>query len=520
MPTDFPQPPQPEQRRVEQPPRPPVDTEAANRALAEGADKRMRPEAAKPAEKPTDNGRGLPPIPQDRSKYVEAPVFRLQDQMQKSGMSDQKIEGLRAELRANPDLADKIAGGDRDNAALLRDFAKIDTSPRERFIQPTPEVDRLLHQALGKDPGRYVSQEDLNKLTNDRDLRGSGLSQSDVASVQKYLKETGRQLHDDGGDPLVMASDGKTMPKSEYGAHQMNREINANHNAPITDLGARAAGAPLEMREHITELSKTITEAAGAAVSHAQTVRESAKPTPLDPPGIPRTVNEKPPAAPEVRIRTAESPGPKPEGIAPRDGGVKIVSENAVRIPPGMSYNEVMEDASIKRYDPGATPTVLKQPGVDWVRGDRKITTTQDVSPDGQIRVQQNVSGGEWVAAKRLDPQAAPGTEAVRGLTAKTPPETRVASAVDSACKKFENPVQGNEARASVTMDDGTKLTMRLTDPTALVIHIEVPNLSQMPPARQADLQRIATERVLHKTSETPGFIHGKPIHARVVEAP
>ena len=221
----------------------------------------------------------------------------------------------------------------------------------------------------------------------------------------------------------------------------------------------------------------------------------------------------------EPAPRTPEKVGgvaAKPEPIA-RPG--PVATEPA--IPRGMSRNEMLEPATRDQYFPGSVEPVPKQPGVDWVVSPSDVQWTKTVGRTGTPQYTQTVTGGQWVQGKRLEP-GSPGTL-----------DTRVRANVADACKKFFDPVRLDSSTRSATLTDiggdgRAKLTTTLTRPESLLVHIEIPNFSQLPPETQANLQAAAQQELNLwkspdlKLPESPDLRYeGRlEIRVQVVEAP
>jgi hypothetical protein len=216
----------------------------------------------------------------NREAFERSPVRQFEKVLVQHGFPTKQMDALRAELRHDPDLCTKLAGTKSDRE-LLHDFGRVGTVPFERYVMPkTPEVDALVHKAVGKQPGEYVSQGDLDGLlkqiaNNPNVLVRKGLSEAEVDRVRGYLvRDTGRVPRPDIVNP-VMTSDGfENANEDDAIRHDQLRMIHAIGEAPLTAGAARALGADLEQIEHVSELAKTIHEALGQFWERTEKVQE------------------------------------------------------------------------------------------------------------------------------------------------------------------------------------------------------------------------------------------------------
>jgi len=224
--------------------------------------------------------------------------------------------------------------------------------------------------------------------------------------------------------------------------------------------------------------------------------------------GMPRRPSPTPPAPPRSPITPVErglarSPAARP--------GSARLPEPPLKIPPGMSRNEVLESRSRDTYFPSADTANVNQPAVDLIDGKRVDTWTQQAAKDGRIQVTQATVGGRWIQLKRLRPEG----------TTKATVERRVQTELDTALTKFDHVLDGKDgvSRWSNTLGDGTRLTKALSIPDSLHVSIEVEDLA----AERVDaLQRIADDRLREHTT---GFgqenhVMGVPVTVTVRPAP
>jgi hypothetical protein len=188
------------------------------------------------------------------------------------------MDALRAELRYDPDLCNVGTKADRE---LLHDFARVGTVPFERYAMPkTPEVDALVHRAVGKQPGEYVSQRDLDGLLkaiseNPNSFLHKGFNEAEVERVRSYLvRDTGRVPQLNLTDP-VYTSDGFENRSAEDAVwHDRMRLIKATTEAPMTTGVARWRGSDLEGIEHVSELNKLVYEPLAQFWERSEKARE------------------------------------------------------------------------------------------------------------------------------------------------------------------------------------------------------------------------------------------------------
>jgi len=168
-----------------------------------------------------------------------------------------------------------------------------------------------------------------------------------------------------------------------------------------------------------------------------------------------------------------------------------------------MSRNEMNEPKSQAR-EPETTDVNPKQPSADWVRGKTRISYHQVIDKDGTVRVIQEIEGGEWVQLKRL----AEDTE--------TTAAERIPSNVRLAYEKFTRDMKAGESVATRTLTDGTKLQVRLSQPDALVLNIEVPGFEQLPSSAQRELQELASRELAGRCLPEVGTIEKVPVACRL----
>jgi hypothetical protein len=250
-----------------------------------GADRRSATERALDAQ--------LPVPSQKRAEFERSPVREFEKDLVAQGFPANQVDGLRQALRENPELCVTL-GGSKAGAEMLRDFSRVGTVLFERYNPPrTPEVDALVHKAVGKQPGEYVSQRDLDGLlkavAGDRkSLLGKGLSDQEVDRVTSYLvRDTGRVLRLDLPQP-VMTSDGMIHANAEDGIqHDRRRMINATVEAPGSTGVARLMGAGLDTVEHVGGAAKLIYDVAGKFTKRTSEVRKGI--TAAEQPHVPET---------------------------------------------------------------------------------------------------------------------------------------------------------------------------------------------------------------------------------------
>jgi hypothetical protein len=170
-----------------------------------------------------------------------------------------------------------------------------------------------------------------------------------------------------------------------------------------------------------------------------------------------------------------------------------------------MSLHEMGESVSKAKYYPDALDPVAKQPGVDWANRPRHEDWRQWVDrKTGATRVEQTIDGGTWIQSKRLK------------VSAETSVDQRVISNIDDAMEKLDKPIRNRTSSATRTMDDGTMVTTRLTNPESFLVHLEVPGFSQLEKASQVHLQAIADQNLNAWKSHYPDL----PMKVVVVDVP
>jgi hypothetical protein len=221
----------------------------------------------------------LPIATVHREVFERSPVREFERSLVQQGFPAQQMDNLRAALRYDPELCTALAGS-KAMAQLLRDFARVGTVPFERYAMPkSPEVDALVHQAVGKQPGEYVSQHDLDELLktvadNRSALLHKGLSEKDVDRLRSYLiRDTGRVLRSDLPQP-VMTSDGFENASAEDAVqHDRWRMVDATADAPLGTTLARWSGADLDTVENVGRAVTLVHDALAAFVMHTAAVR-------------------------------------------------------------------------------------------------------------------------------------------------------------------------------------------------------------------------------------------------------
>jgi hypothetical protein len=494
-----------------------------------------------------------PARPDDAKAKPERPASLNVDQVRsavQARLPDRNaVDDLRAYLRENP--GDAMKTGDMRTASSLLEFAKL--GPDKRDLQPSPSVDRAIHKAVGIPDGKYVSQGSLDELAratrDDPDsLHARGLSKEDVNAVAGFLSRTGRDsVTPTDKERLVVGGD-EWRPRTPE-EHAQHHRMEAIHNiteSPFTvsvskflglsDQQAYAAGRIANL---LTDMAGAHLEAAGRRGAGGVDARAGernqaearpqesagAKPGPEMKPAAwmnaPREASKDVRAEHQLHLRGEEVARGAPRGDqyagrpepapGPAEGG------KAPGLKPGISLNETREEASRLKHFPDASPTVVKQPGVDWVQGGIKVETAHATAKGTELR--QTTDGGGWIQNKRLDPEAPPGTvDAKAKGMATTSYEERIPGNVREAVNKFQGPVTRDLSSRSATVDGVTNTTV-LKNPDGLVINLEVPGLQNLPPERQGKIQEIATQ-ALNAFREVDGNLWGKPARIQVVPTP
>lgn len=266
-----------------------TEVRAPRERIADPADRRTTTERALDRE--------LPSMTAGRAAYERSPVHEFGRILTQHGYSP---EALRQQVRAHPEIY--LAGLSPRDAELLTDFARVGTVPFRRYAMPdSPEVDALVHKAVGKAAGEYVSQHDLDGLLKTvvdhrSELTGKGLSEIDVDRVRRYLVgETGRvPTSDVNGRSPVITSDGRThLTEADAVRHDRWRMINATVQAPLTTGWAREMGADLDEIEHRAHNVVAAEQVLGTWVLHTAAVRAGIAMAER-PAGPPRIVPESP----------------------------------------------------------------------------------------------------------------------------------------------------------------------------------------------------------------------------------
>ncbi|MEV6604183.1 hypothetical protein [Kutzneria sp. NPDC051319] len=221
-----------------------------------------------------------PPEAQHRSAPEGSPLRESEKTLAQKGFTPKDIDGLRQTLRDNPQLCDTLATS-KTNAEMLHDFSRIGTVPDQRFaVSKSPEVDALVHRAVDKQPGEYVSQRDLDGLMkivggSDPTLLRQGFSGSDIDRIRNYLVvETGRVVPSELPQ-AVMTDDGVEHKTTADGVlHDRWRMVDATAKNPLSTGVARAAGADLKTVEHVSQAATLIQEPVGKYVKRTGEVRK------------------------------------------------------------------------------------------------------------------------------------------------------------------------------------------------------------------------------------------------------
>ncbi|MFC0432484.1 hypothetical protein [Kutzneria buriramensis] len=252
----------------------------------------------------------------NREAFERSPVREYEKFLVQQGFPAKQMDALRAQLRHDPDLCNG-PGGTKADRELLHDFARVGTVPFERYVMPkTAEVDALVHKAVGKQPGEYVSQDDLDGLLktiadNPNVLLRKGLSDAEVNRVRGYpVRDTGRVPRADVVNP-VYTSDGFENANADDAVwHDRMRMIKATGESPLSTGVARWTKADLEHVEHVGELAQTVYEALHLFQEANEKAREG--------------------------IATAERPARKYVGAAPADTGA---AAHSARLPDRLGYS-------------------------------------------------------------------------------------------------------------------------------------------------------------------------------------
>lgn len=246
----------------------------------------------------------------------QAPAFRQQAFLEKSGWTAERIAQLRDLLYDYPAYADQIAGlayrpgPARERAEILRDFALTGHVPWQRFLPPSAAADAALHKALGREAGSYLSQRDLDRVgqlsTSDSALTAKGLSSAEIVDVRHYLRESGHDSTDTGGPQLWVGWDGHPRSPEDHILHQRAEAIEAAVQAPITYATLRSGfGASHEAAKAAGQMANAVESLAGTAAQA----------------GAQRAQNQAVPRNPAARDVPGSEPGPERPGPAPGRAG-------------------------------------------------------------------------------------------------------------------------------------------------------------------------------------------------------
>jgi hypothetical protein len=246
-----------------------------------------------------------------REAYERSPVHQFEKIVTQQGYSP---EAFRQQVREHPETY--LPGLSHNDAELITDFARVGTVAYQRYAVPkSPEVDALVHKAVGKGPGEYVSQRDLDGLLKTvadhrSELIHKGLSEIDVDRVRSYLVgETGRvPTTDFSGDKSVTTSDGHlNLTAADAVQHDRWRTVNATVEAPLTAGWGREMGADLDEIERRAHNASTIEQVLGAWVLHTANVRAGIAAA-EHPAGPPRIVPEAPSTPTKVAPERSGTP--------------------------------------------------------------------------------------------------------------------------------------------------------------------------------------------------------------------
>jgi hypothetical protein len=225
-----------------------------------------------------------PPGPTDkRAALAGSPVYDVQVRLEGAGLSQQRIEDVRQHLLADPASLGELTDGmaNRGVRELLLDFAESGQQDWRRYIPPAARVDALMHQALGRAPGEYLSQRDLDELTQavgfrPAQLHGRGLSEHDITDVRRYLTHTRRLPYSNNADPVALTRDGRVMPASDAVVHERERYTAAARESPVVFESVRSATGDVENAEAAGAMAKLVVEAAGHALHQYHTAEKPA----------------------------------------------------------------------------------------------------------------------------------------------------------------------------------------------------------------------------------------------------
>lgn len=227
-------------------------------------------------------------------------------------------------------------------------------------------------------------------------------------------------------------------------------------------------------------------------------------PTPL------RNDPQLPPRAP---ARVSPTAAPDAESVSANTGAMQ---EQQLKIPRGMSRNEVLEPRSRDTSHPNADLVNAKQPALDLIDGTRLTTWARKMLKGGRLQIVQATVGGEWIQLKRLEEE---GAVRVDG-TKVSPVKPRIKNNLDFAIKKFDAVLTKGASEQTNTKRDGTRVTQIYEKPGSLHVSIEIENLA---PGQVQHLQSHA-DRLLSDLTTSYGYqtntVMGVPVTVSVRKAP
>lgn len=216
-------------------------------------------------------------VPADKRAALErSPVYQFQLKLEKQGYSQEQIDQFRDTIKKNPASVDKAVDTPAGRK-ILNDFANFDSQTWRHYLPAEPETDRVLHNALGRPDGAYLSQYDLNRLTKmigaDSDtLKQRGLSQHDIDSTYAYLQQTGRTAITPNHD-AVAGSAGTFGSKIDYELANRDRKTVALTNSPIIYSVVTGLHGDDETAIALSQAASLVNDMLGAGLAHAQTIR-------------------------------------------------------------------------------------------------------------------------------------------------------------------------------------------------------------------------------------------------------
>ncbi len=155
--------------------------------------------------------------------------------------------------------------------------------------------------------------------------------------------------------------------------------------------------------------------------------------------------------------------------------------------------HQMLEGDTHGYYYPPAFRPQQAQPGIDLVLGGSEPEYAQTTDPKtGRVEVTERVKGGTWIQIKRL-------TE--KGLSVDKI-KKRVTDHVNDGVAGFGGAIAEPEKAKFQPMGDaqwenkkpksGTWSKTILTNPNRLLVHVEVPGFSKLPPSDQLEIQHAA----------------------------